>query len=197
MSFVNLVSGGLDSTLITIMAKEEGIDVSPLFINYGQLAAKKEWDTCKLLHEKLQLPTPINMNLSGYGQVIKSGLTSSDFNIKDQAFTPCRNFLFLLMGAAYAHQLNLTTVAIGLLNEEFSLFPDQTTEFIINAERAISSSLGKPIEIINPLSEFSKEDVIMLAKEKGLIGTYSCHTGESEPCGQCIACLEFGNYLEK
>jgi 7-cyano-7-deazaguanine synthase len=24
-----------------------------------------------------------------------------------------------------------------------------------------------------------------------VVGTYSCHTGNSQPCGRCIACLEF------
>ena len=45
MSFVNLVSGGLDSTLVGVMAKEEGVEHFPLFIDYGQRAARKEWET--------------------------------------------------------------------------------------------------------------------------------------------------------
>ena len=33
MSVVNLVSGGLDSTLIAVMMREEGIEQFPLFID--------------------------------------------------------------------------------------------------------------------------------------------------------------------
>ncbi|WP_460312680.1 7-cyano-7-deazaguanine synthase [Aliiglaciecola aliphaticivorans] len=36
-----------------------------------------------------------------------------------------------------------------------------------------------------------KPDVIELAKLKGITKTYSCHTGNLEPCGKCIACKEF------
>lgn len=53
MSLVNLVSGGLDSTLIGVMAREEGVEVYPLFIDYGQRAARKEWDTCQRVHAQL------------------------------------------------------------------------------------------------------------------------------------------------
>ena len=52
MSFVNLVSGGLDSTLIGVMAQEEHITHFPLFIDYGQRAAAKEWATCQVVHRQ-------------------------------------------------------------------------------------------------------------------------------------------------
>lgn len=78
MSIVNLVSGGLDSTLIGVMAKEERIETYPLFVDYGQQAADKEWDACQRVHSLHGLPTPTRVNLSGYGAVIRSALTSGE-----------------------------------------------------------------------------------------------------------------------
>lgn len=68
MSFVNLVSGGLDSTLIGVMAREDHIDHFPLFIDYGQRAAAKEWATCQAVHRQLGLPVPTRMDLSEIGR---------------------------------------------------------------------------------------------------------------------------------
>ena len=42
MRAVVLASGGLDSTLLARLAFEEGYEVFPLFVDYGQLAAKTE-----------------------------------------------------------------------------------------------------------------------------------------------------------
>lgn len=191
MSFVNLVSGGLDSTLVGVMAKEDGIDHYPLFIDYGQRSAIREWETCQVVHNALGLPNPTKMDLSGFGHVIASGLTSSQLHVKNDAFTPGRNLMFLLMGSAYAFQLGVSSVAIGLLAQKFSLFPDQRSPFLYQAELAIASAMGRQIKVLTPLIDFGKEDVVRLADSKGITGTYSCHTGDSEACGQCIACLEF------
>lgn len=191
MSFVNLVSGGLDSTLIGVMAKNDAIEHLPLFIDYGQRAASKEWATCVAVHKQLDLPEPTRMDLSGFGRVIVSGLTNSDLDVKKDAFTPGRNLMFLLMGSAYAYQLGASSVAIGLLSEQFSLFPDQRSHFIAQSESTIETAMGRRIKILTPLFDFGKADVVRLAQEKGVGGTYSCHTGAAQPCGHCISCMEF------
>lgn len=190
MSFVNLVSGGLDSTLIGVMAKEEKIDFHPLFIDYGQRAVENEWSACLKVHKLYNLPKPQRMNLSGFGEVIISGLTSTAKDVKCDAFTPGRNMLFLLAASAYAVQKEVDAVAIGLLAEKYSLFPDQTKEFVMAAEEAIRHTMGRPIRVTAPLFEFSKADVIRSAKERDIYGTYSCHFGASDPCGYCISCTE-------
>jgi 7-cyano-7-deazaguanine synthase len=197
MSMVSLVSGGLDSTLIGAMLREQGIENYPLFIDYGQRAAATEWTTCQAMHELLNLPKPVRMDLSGFGKVIQSGLTTATLHIKNDAFTPTRNLLFLVAGAAYAFQVGANAISIGVLSEEFSLFPDQTQTFIDKAEDAIHAALGRHIKVSAPLSEFSKADVVALARGKGISGTYSCHQGSLTPCGVCISCLEFRGLLDR
>lgn len=190
MSIVNLVSGGLDSTLIGVMLKEEGIQAYPLFVDYGQLCAEREWIACLAVHRRFELPNPKRIDLSGFGKLIISGLTSFTKDVKIDAFTPGRNLLFFVVGAAYAFQVGAKAVATGLLNEQFSLFPDQRRNFIELAEKTIQSALGREIRVITPLFEFSKADVLSLAAQRGIIGTYSCHKGKRKPCGRCISCLE-------
>ncbi len=191
MSMVTLVSGGLDSTLVGVLAKEKGIAAHPLFIDYGQRASAREWLACRKVHAHLKLPRPVRMNLAGFGHVIVSGLTSKTKKVKEEAFTPTRNLLFLVCGSAYAYQVSVGNVAIGLLSEEFSIFPDQRKDFVAYAEKAIAAALGKRIRVVTPLSEFTKADVVRIAKSKGISGTYSCHAGTARPCGKCISCLEF------
>ena len=190
MGIVNLASGGLDSSLISILAVEQNISVFPLFIDYGQRSVELEWKACCEVHEEINTSEPIRMDISGFGKVILSGLTSESLDIRKNAFTPCRNLLFLVAGASYAYQLGVDRVAIGLLSEQFSLFPDQREDFIRNAEDTITLALGKKMNITTPLSEFSKDDVVKLAHQKGLSNTYSCHAGGLRACGKCISCFE-------
>ncbi len=191
MSIVTLTSGGLDSTLMAILAKEEGLVQFPLFIDYGQLGRDREFSACERNFKLHNLPRPMVAPLSGYGSLLSSGLTDIRKDILKDAFLPCRNLMFLTVAAAYAHQVGASAVGIGLLDEAFSLFPDQTKGFISDAEALISKALGSSIKVRTPLMSFSKAEVLAVAKAKGISGTYSCHAGTDEPCGVCIACREY------
>jgi 7-cyano-7-deazaguanine synthase len=191
MSVVTLVSGGLDSTLVSLLAREEGLEQYPLFIDYGQRARDKELAACRAVLARLGLPEPKVAELNGFGGLIRSGLTDPTLRVLEDAFTPGRNLLLLLMASAYAIQCGADAVSIGLLHEDASLFPDQTSAFLRQAEALLSASMGRSIRVIAPLAAFHKVDVVALAQEKGVVGTYSCHLGHDEACGACIACKEF------
>jgi 7-cyano-7-deazaguanine synthase len=191
MSMVTLASGGLDSTLVAKLAQEEGVQQYPLFINYGQRARARELAACRNAMAALGLPEPVVAELAGYGALIRSGLTDPSLRVLEDAFTPGRNMLFLLTAAAYAYQRGADAVAIGLLHEDSSLFPDQTSRFLVEAETLITRCMGRDIRVLAPLAAFHKRDVVALAGEKGLHDTYSCHVGGDIPCGACIACNEF------
>lgn len=191
MSIVTLVSGGLDSTLVAKLAQEEGVLQYPLFIDYGQICRDRELMACKQVMASLNLPEPKVANLAGFGELIRSGLTDPKLHIIEDAFTPGRNMLFLLTASAYAFQVGADAVSIALLHEDTSLFPDQTSDFLREAEQMISRCMGRNIRVLAPLASYHKADVVVLADAKGIRNTYSCHKGGEQACGECIACNEF------
>jgi len=193
VAIVTLVSGGFDSTLMSVMAQEEGVVLHPLFVNYGQLGAEKEWAACQRLHERFRLPQVTRMDIPGFGRTIPSGITNAAMRINEDAFLPGRNLLFLLAGAAHAYRTNADGVAIGILNPEDHLFPDQTYEFLKHAEVTIEVAMGRRIFVLAPLIAFTKSDVLAMARARGIDGTYSCHSGNDVPCGRCVACVEILN----
>jgi 7-cyano-7-deazaguanine synthase len=197
MGIVTLVSGGLDSTLMSLMAHESRITLFPLFVDYGQLGVAKEWEACKRLHKKYALPEVTRIDLSGFGKVIQSGITNPKLRINEDAFLPGRNLLFILAGAAYAYKVGADSVALGLLDPADHLFPDQTKKFVEECESIIELAMGKRITVLTPLIEFSKSDVLAMARARGLQGTYSCHAGGDTPCGVCVACVEIANAKER
>ena len=192
MAVVALVSGGIDSLVMCKLLKKDINEIIPIFIDYGQLAHKKEWKSCEKIFYMSNLPIPEKIDLSEYGKSIKSGITDNSMDICIDAFLPGRNLFFLVLAASYAFQRKIKNIAIGLLTEKTHLFPDQTEEFLVNANFAINSALESYITILTPLINFEKNDVIRLAKRLNLPieETYSCHSGEDIYCGKCIACRE-------
>jgi len=190
VSFVNLVSGGVDSILVGVLGREAGQTVHPLFIDYGQRARQREWLACTGLHGRLGLTRPRRVNVTGFGRLVRSGLTDPERNLVSEAFTPGRNALFLLMGAAYACEVGARAVAIGLIDEPASIFPDQRTEFLDRIQSAITNAVGRNVAIVAPLIQMRKAEVLSLAKLYGIKGTYWCHKGGPKACGRCISCQE-------
>jgi 7-cyano-7-deazaguanine synthase len=172
-----------------LLLKKQNHELFPLFIDYGQLSREKEWTACQSICNYLGLK-PHRIDVSGFGQSIKSGITDSTLDIEEKAFLPTRNLLFLTLAGAYGYTNSVNIIAIGLLSNP--IFPDQTREFIRNAQRAISISLGAEVEILAPTISLSKIDTLGLARKYKLPLdlTYSCHSGNSEPCGRCISCKE-------
>lgn len=190
MSIVSLVSGGFDSSLMTILAQKEGIQQFPLFVDYGQLFCDRELAACNSFLARHGLPAPEVMKLAGFGNTISSGLTDERKDVFADAFLPGRNMLFLLAGYSFAYQNGANAVTIGLLNEDTHIFPDQTQEFLNRAESILSFCTGRAIKIIAPLMSLHKSDILELAEKYGIINTYSCHSGAETPCGICVSCRE-------
>ena len=196
MGIVPLVSGGFDSTLMSLMAQEEGIALLPLFVDYGQLGASKEWVACQQLFEQFGLPKVTRMDLSGFGKTIPSGLTDPTLRINEDAFLPGRNLLFAVAGAAHAFSLGVDSIALGLLDPANHLFPDQTKRFVEECEQMVEIAMGTRIAVLTPLIEFSKSDVLVMARARGIQDAYSCHAGGDTFCGVCVACVEIANAEE-
>jgi 7-cyano-7-deazaguanine synthase len=196
MSLITLTSGGLDSTLMAYLIKQEGLTQHPLFIDYGQRNKDREYGACKRNFAKHGLPEPVVASLAGFGQLVPSGLTNMDKRVLEDAFLPCRNLLFLLTGAAFGYSKGATGVAIGLLSEEVALFPDQTKAFVDQTQDLLSRCLDRKISIVAPFIRLTKAQVYQEAMKHGITGTYSCHLGGDTPCGKCIACREYA-FLEE
>ena len=192
MTFVTLVSGGIDSLVMTKIIENDGEKQVTLFIDYGQLAREREWTACKHIFKECKLPEPVKVDLHGYGQLMPVGITDPKKDIKSEAFLPGRNLLFLVVGASYAHFIGADKVAIGLLTEKYHLFPDQTGKSVVDTNFAVNESLNANISLVTPLINFTKSEVIKLAKHYKLPieKTYSCHSGKEKYCGECISCKE-------
>jgi len=191
VSVVCLMSGGLDSAVTVALLQEAGLHPCPLFVDYGQLNKSRELEACQNIAKSFELAEVEIVDLAGYGRTFPSGITERSKDIFLDAFLPCRNLLLITAGSAYAHRINASAVAMGLLSASTALFPDQSDEFIKSAQLAVSAALGRSIELLLPLRAFVKKDVIALAGRLKIAGWYSCHAGIYPSCGQCVACREY------
>jgi len=189
MKIVCLLSGGIDSTILLFRLKKNGHEIIPLFINYGQKAAKKEREAaqkaCEILDIKLNV-----IDIPGLS-TISSGLTTNEISPIDTPVFPNRNLILLSLGAAFAQTNSCQVIAIGLI--EGTNFSDQTREFVKKLESTLS--MEQNISILAPMITLNKLEVVRLAKENKipLDFTYSCYFGLDTPCNECLSCKDRSN----
>jgi 7-cyano-7-deazaguanine synthase len=174
------------------LLRRQGTKALPVFINYGQRNREREFRALERNLKAEKFSRPQIIDISGFGKVIRSGLTDPRKRVFEDAFTPNRNLLFLTLAASVAFSRGISFVILGFLSEKTAIFPDQSDSFLSATKHALSESLGVNIEIVCPLRDMRKQDVVRLSKTLRVRTSYSCHAGGEKPCGKCIACLEYG-----
>jgi 7-cyano-7-deazaguanine synthase len=197
---VVLLSGGLDSATAAFIAKRKGHDVFCLIFDYGQRhrkeiecakkIAKREgfsfevvrfnmpWGGSSLLDKKIRLPKKRNL------KEITSEIPST--------YVPARNTIFIAFGVSYAESIGADAVFIGANAVDFSGYPDCRPDYFDAYKKLISKATKRgKIKIEIPLLYKTKAEIIKMGKSMGVPHelTWSCYSGEEEPCLECDSCL--------
>lgn len=205
---VVLASGGLDSTTIMAIAKNEGYDIYALSFDYGQRhkfeleAAKK---VAKNFGAKKHLILRLNLEAIGGSALtddipVPQGRDLDDISSGGIPITyvPARNTIFLAYALAWAEVLGATDIFIGVNAVDFSGYPDCRPEFIESFQRTANLATkagveGKGITIHTPVINMTKGEIIKKGISLGVdyAMTHSCYNPSEKgiPCGICDSCL--------
>ena len=207
---VILLSGGLDS-LVSIAKSNRKIKIGIIF-DYGQRAFKKEKEAAEKISKFYGFEL-IVIKLDWLKDVVNNGLTDPDktFRIKDfnnknellksmkSVWVPNRNALFINIAATYCEAKNIDSIIIGANKEEGENFKDNTKEFIDSANNLLKSSTNTEIEVIAPLIDLDKNEIIKegIKLNAPLEFIYSCYKGGEKHCGECESCMHLKSTLTK
>jgi len=181
---VILLSGGVDSSTMALLYKNEGFDLYPLFVDYGQPSSKREWSSCESVCKFLKLSRgPKKFSVPFLSKLNKSTET--------QGFFPFRNAILVTLGALHGYSIGANAVALGIIGKGGVPFPDCSQEFIVSLSNTLSLSVNSSTKVFAPFLNFSKEEVLcygMQSKFPYQI-TYSCYFAGTKHCGRCLSCL--------
>lgn len=199
---VVLLSGGLDSTTCMAVAKEAGRELYPISFNYHQrhsieLEGAKE--VAAFYRVKKHLIIETNMELIGGSALTDRAIAVPEGDVSRTSvpvtYVPARNLIFLSYAVGYAETIGARYVYIGVNSVDYSGYPDCRPEFIERFQAAAdyateAASAGKRIEIVAPLQNLSKAEIVRLAARLAvpLELTHSCYNGGEKACGVCDSC---------
>jgi 7-cyano-7-deazaguanine synthase len=199
---VVLLSGGLDSMVVTGLAREAGYAVHALTIDYNQ-RHRREIDAASAIAAALgavrHVVLPLDLRQFGGSALtddiaVPKGGVGADIPV---TYVPARNLVFLSLTLAWAEAVGARDIFIGVNALDYSGYPDCRPEFIAGfqnlAELATKAGAeGSPFTIHAPLQFLGKAQIAAEADRLGLdpAMSWSCYdpTTEGLACGLCDSC---------
>jgi 7-cyano-7-deazaguanine synthase len=195
-----ILSGGMDSTLASYIAKNDGYEIIAVHFNYGQRTQDRELKAFRDICEDLKILEKYEIDIPFFTQIGASALTDKNIDVPTGGveagvpitYVPFRNGIFLSITAAIAEKEGATAMYIGVVQEDSSGYPDCTDLFISDMKRAINQGTKEDthIDIVTPLVHLSKAQIVQEAMKLNvpLEHTWSCYKEEKEACGVCDSC---------
>jgi 7-cyano-7-deazaguanine synthase len=195
-----LVSGGLDSSVLMALELRDGFEVWPIHVR-SHLA----WEPAEAaVLARLVATPPFVGHVQPTTTVtvdMRDVYPASHWAIAGQApaydkpdedvYLEGRNIALTAKTAVWAARHSIERLALGPLAG--NPFPDATPEFFAAMSRALSVGLDRPIQLVAPLRDMHKAEVIRAGFLQGvrLDLTLSCMSPAGEAhCGRCNKCRE-------
>ena len=201
-SVIVLLSGGLDSSTVTAIAKKSNAKIFGLSFDYGQRHKKELNSALKIAdHFKIEKLKIVKLDLSLWGG---SSLTDPQKEIPingiqnnkiPNTYVPGRNTIFISVALSYAEAIDADFIGLGVNALDYSGYPDCRPDYIKKFQELayLANKRGRennPIKLWTPLIDLNKEKIFQLAFENNvpLDKTWSCYSGNTKPCGKCDSC---------
>jgi 7-cyano-7-deazaguanine synthase len=200
---VILVSGGLDSTTVTAIAKAQGFECYTLSFDYGQRHRAELIAADKVSRAQgVALHKTVRLDLSTIGG---SALTDMSIDVPEEettgipvTYVPARNTVFLSIALGWAEVLGADDIFIGVNAVDYSGYPDCRPEYIAAFERVANLATkagveGHAMTIHTPLIDLTKAQIIELGLAHGVdysmtVSCYQAETMTGAACGKCDSC---------
>jgi 7-cyano-7-deazaguanine synthase len=204
---VVLLSGGLDSTTVLAIAKDQGFEPSALSFRYGQ-RHEVELESARAVatamgvkrHEVLSVGLDVfgGSSLTDNAIDVPIGRTNEDIGEGiPSTYVPARNTVFLACALAFVEVLQAEDVFIGVNALDYSGYPDCRPEFIEAFERLANLATAAAVEgrqrlkVHAPLMQMTKADIVREGTRLGVdySTTVSCYRADARgSCGECDSC---------
>ncbi len=195
-----IMSGGMDSTLVAYIMRTRGYEIIALHFNYGQRTASKELECFRTICDDLGVSKKYEIDLDFFKTIGASALTDHTIDIPvggieegvPVTYVPFRNGIFLSIATAIAEKEGCESIAIGVVQEDSSGYPDCRDEFIQSFVQSanLGTRDGTKMTIEMPLVHLQKSQIVQeeLRLDVPLHLTWSCYQNEERACGVCDSC---------
>jgi 7-cyano-7-deazaguanine synthase len=198
---VVLLSGGLDSMVVGGLAREAGLGIVALTIDYNQrhrLELDAATRIAAMLGAERHIILPLDLTRFG-GSALTADIAVPKDGVQPGipvTYVPARNTIFLSLALGLAEASGARGLHIGVNALDYSGYPDCRPAFIEQFENLANIATRAGIEgdrfvVHAPLLHMTKADIAREAARLGLDAgmSWTCYDPDAgRHCGRCDSC---------
>jgi len=200
-SYVILLSGGLDSSVLAYFLVSRGIRLKALTVDYGQRHVKEQEAARRIAallnieHRTIALPDVTQLfgdQCSLVSEQIQIPSGHYEHESMNSTVVPNRNMILLSLATAWSIASAFEGVAYAAHAGDHVIYPDCRPAFADAVAQAISLCDFSAQELIRPFISSTKADIVRIGLSVGVPFnvTWSCYNGRDRHCGSCGTCTE-------
>lgn len=213
---VVLVSGGVNSAVITAIAREQ-YDPVLLHVGWNHRSADRELAAFEQLAAHFDVERTLAADLPCMAAFGGNSRVSKRFSIEDantlgqetpSTFAPGVLPSMLSLAAAWAGAIKARRIFVGVSEGPggngptlAQLYPDYRREFIQAFNLCLRYALPAKQDILveAPLIDLSRVEIVRLGLrcEVPYALTWSCYASGAKPCGRCLGCVNRASGFSK
>ncbi|MDD5758348.1 MAG: 7-cyano-7-deazaguanine synthase QueC [Desulfobulbaceae bacterium] len=208
---VVLLSGGLDSTTVLAMARQQGYQCYCLSFSYGQrqtIELKRAQENAAFYQAERHLVLELGLDKIGGSALTEDIAVPKNTSVCQDGgaqageipvtYVPGRNTIFLSYAMAWAEVVGAWDIFIGVNAMDYSGYPDCRPEYLhafgelANLATRVGVLGGGKFVVHAPLLRMTKKEIILAGMALGVDyqKTHSCYDPNLQglACGACDAC---------
>jgi 7-cyano-7-deazaguanine synthase len=190
----------MDSCVCAALAARDH-DAAAVHISYGQRTEERERRAFFGICDRLGIRDRLVVRNEALSAIGGSALTDHNIGVPEShaigsdipvTYVPFRNAHFLSVAVSWAEVLGASQIYIGAVEQDSSGYPDCRPAYYRAFNEVIRlGTKGGKIEIVTPLIQLRKSEIVRLGLELGapLDLTWSCYSREDSACGVCDSCV--------
>jgi 7-cyano-7-deazaguanine synthase len=198
-----LVSGGMDSLVVTGIAHEQHEQIALLHIKYGQKTAQKEEECFHKIADHYHVPKNLRkiIDISFLKEIGGSSLTDEKIEVSlfnqnqtgiPSSYVPFRNTHIISIAVSWAEILGAKRIFIGANEEDSPGYPDCRPAYYaaFNVLIRLGTKEGD-IKIETPVIDLTKKEIVRRGINLNVPFefTWSCYASGNFACGVCDSCV--------
>jgi len=186
-----LLSGGVDSSTLAFLLRNQGYSIEALYFDYRQGQVNGERICALTIARKLDIAIHVIETRLPSDSLRNTIINQNPLVLESENRTFANVTCMYVMAMVLALTRGFDSISVGISADDVRARPSLGNSFVETVEKLASISTGHRINILTPFLQKDKSSILRIGSNIGVpyVNTWSCGVDVRKHCGECAECL--------